>query len=362
MNQRGFISILVTIIVTALLVGGGVYYYQETKKQAEVDKKVQEVSAKATDEINKLQDRVDELEKNTQNQPDVWTIELFDDMSGWQTYSDEKYGFSIKYPNIYTMENSDRAIVLTRKYPATENNMLGGRQEVQVRVLDGNDDLESYNKLYNWVKGGFVGDDAYYNRQDVNINNNNFVSFDVASGMDTVKEYFLVKDGLVYMIYDSMLGVYDHSMNDNIVYSFNFLVDTSDWQTYSDSSFTVSYPDDWQGGKVRETDPYIVGFAPKTMHEDFQWGINVYNKDSGISVENIIADIGDQFLPDREESRKSIFFNGIDALEIIVTTSKYPDWYSKNIIFEKDNQIYSISNGAIKDEKFDTFYSSFKLK
>ena len=75
----------------------------------------------------------------------------------------------------------------------------------------------------------------------------------------------------------------------------------------------------------------------------------------------MIGEIGDQFGSDRYETRENIVFNNISALKVIVTTSQFPDWYSVSIIFEHNGEVFRISNGAIKDDKFDLFYKSFKF-
>lgn len=88
-NNRGIapIAIMVIIgIVAAGVAGGGAWYFgdQQAKKQkADSDKKIEE-----------LEKKIDELEKASKDSEESSDSEI----SGWKTFSDEGYGFSIKYP------------------------------------------------------------------------------------------------------------------------------------------------------------------------------------------------------------------------------------------------------------------------
>jgi hypothetical protein len=70
---------------------------------------------------------------------------------------------------------------------------------------------------------------------------------------------------------------------------------------------------------------------------------------------------GQQF-DDRKESRKNITVKGsIPATLVTVTTGKYKDWISKSVYFEKNNKIFTLSNGALDDAKFEYFYDSIEF-
>lgn len=79
-SNEGFISILLTIIITALLVGGGVYYYQKTAFDNSLKEAVKNVSDQTTLEIDQLKSQIEELEK------EAVVENVVSDTSSWQTY------------------------------------------------------------------------------------------------------------------------------------------------------------------------------------------------------------------------------------------------------------------------------------
>ncbi|MBU1203434.1 hypothetical protein KKH39_05320 [Patescibacteria group bacterium] len=131
------------------------------------------------------------------------------------------------------------------------------------------------------------------------------------------------------------------------------------WQTYTNNqyNFSIEYPDDWTVADVDSIGPSLtVGFSPKDLTGDFQWGINIYNKNEK-TVEELIADVGDQFL-DRQESRQNIVIGGINAIKATITTDQYDNWNAEYIVFENGAYIFTISNGAIPDDNYEQFYNS----
>lgn len=142
----------------------------------------------------------------------------------------------------------------------------------------------------------------------------------------------------------------------------NIIKNYEEWTEYKDTEngFQISYPAGWR--IVKENT--FVGFGPKEIHEDVAWTVSFYEKDK-YDIEKIISDIGDQFNPDRNETRETISLkdvqsNIIEATLVTVTISKHQDWYSQTVIVQGENTIYAIGNGASKDEKFKYFYESFQ--
>ena len=145
----------------------------------------------------------------------------------------------------------------------------------------------------------------------------------------------------------------------------------STWQTYRSSyGFEIQYPQGWK--IVNELDSKKVSY-PTTILLSVSFGTGTYGNEgydgewfvfvrdkSSASVEGLIKDMGKQF-SDRQEKRENITINGVSALKVIVTTPSTPSWVYEAVIVEKGNSIYFVHNGAIKNDLFDKFYSSFKL-
>ena len=88
-SQKGFISPLLLALIAILLVSGGVYVYVQKKQVKVVDATIQTTLpvAPAGDNTEELFDYNDVVISMTQN-------------SDWKTYTNNKYGFSLKYPDI----------------------------------------------------------------------------------------------------------------------------------------------------------------------------------------------------------------------------------------------------------------------
>lgn len=129
------------------------------------------------------------------------------------------------------------------------------------------------------------------------------------------------------------------------------------WVTYTDTKtgFSIEYPPNWRKVEFQNG----VGVGPPEIREDVKWAVNYYDK-SESSKEKIISDVGSQFL-DRKETRDNITINDLFALKVTITTNELQSWYEELIIIESESKIYSISNGAIKDSNFRSFYNSFRL-
>jgi hypothetical protein len=135
-------------------------------------------------------------------------------------------------------------------------------------------------------------------------------------------------------------------------------VDISDWQVYGDDArgFQFGYPLGW---RVEVFDSWV-GVGPAAMREDVQWGVRLFDS-SDTTIEQVISDVGRQFGSDRTEARECVYLDGMAAIKVIVTTSQIEDWYSESIVFEYQGTILEIGNGAVRDERFEAFYTSFHL-
>ena len=89
-----------------------------------------------------------------------------------------------------------------------------------------------------------------------------------------------------------------------------------------------------------------------------KWGILVHSKDD--VVLDHLKSFGSQF-EDRKSTEEKIEINGVSADLVTVTTKSFPNWYGRMVFIDHGDFIYQISNGAIKDDRFEDFYKSFKF-
>ena len=143
---------------------------------------------------------------------------------------------------------------------------------------------------------------------------------------------------------------------------------TANWKTYTDSnySFSIKYPtrlsgdtEDWiykviPVGGTLET----ISFGPPSSAQGgYVWGITIANN---TTLDGAIEAQGKQW-SDRVESKKDVKVGGYDAILATVTTPSHPEWISKVVYLDKNGTIYKISNGAVDNSAFESFYSSFQF-
>ncbi len=141
-------------------------------------------------------------------------------------------------------------------------------------------------------------------------------------------------------------------------------VNTDAWQVYEDKKygFSVKYPQDWVtignfGGPDR------AAFGQKksigTPGYDGDFFILPYSAAS-TDIDTVIKDVtGDHFIYEQEK-KENIMVNGMPATRVTATTPLTPDWYFEGIVIERNNTIFFIENGGIKNDSFTAFYQTFK--
>ena len=152
--------------------------------------------------------------------------------------------------------------------------------------------------------------------------------------------------------------------------------DLKGWSTYQNTkhNFEISYP---PGFTIvpHHTPTFFdntLGFNQSILYVeatptafDARWGITIFDgfESSNEATEKIISKIGAQWNRDnsRSEQRASITVNNLPAILVTVRTSNHDDWISKTVIVQHNKRIYAIGNGAVEDQEFDQFYSSFRI-
>jgi hypothetical protein len=169
---------------------------------------------------------------NTNAEPDA--------TADWKTYTNNAYGYTLRYPNEYTVTEAANSyhggVTFLRDTPNDPARNVNGfimpdRREVTVSVIEtsplsqfaGSADYQQY---YQWVRSSFTNDppSGYYDRETIKLGSNTFIRFTVASGVDSVYEYFLQHGDLTFSFYESVLtsSATAHAENQQLLTTFSF--------------------------------------------------------------------------------------------------------------------------------------------
>ncbi len=128
--------------------------------------------------------------------------------------------------------------------------------------------------------------------------------------------------------------------------------DDTTWRPTQEEFFSLSFrlPEGWVAEMTTENS---IGMKDESMYNDHAFGLVRY---PDISMDEVIAMQGDQF-EDREESRKTVMIDDMEALELTVT-SKENGWESISTIIALDDGVYLFSNGAFVDGEYEKEYAA----
>jgi hypothetical protein len=93
-NQKGFIGIILTIIITALLIGGATYFWQQQVNTKLINDKTNQLQQQSQDQVKILQEKISDLEKAA-------VLAENEDTNHWQTYTNEDLNISFDYPKTW---------------------------------------------------------------------------------------------------------------------------------------------------------------------------------------------------------------------------------------------------------------------
>lgn len=136
----------------------------------------------------------------------VKSIAFTDSTTGWKTYTNTTYGYSVKYPATYTLSGSDEA----KKIDITDypNGIV---QHFAIYEATGSNDATFSepgidSSVIGWIKNaraGFPNTDLLFNRRATTIGGKKFVTYDYdLGGSGGSVQYYLVQGNKVLIIHD----------------------------------------------------------------------------------------------------------------------------------------------------------------
>ena len=303
----------------------------------------------------------------------------------WKNYQNEKYGYSINYPNIwFDLPN----------YGAPDNDKYFSNKNITSPMEGGLEDTWAtvrVNKNSDYFGKIFLGEIGMVLKSGINTTKlanltigdyaaakySEETSSDLATEYGYSIVYAIKKDEEVYTLSFSTVSKAVAEKNswlyDQMANSFKFLPNS--WKVYESKvyGFTVRYPYEWivkefeerkfdsEGAKGNVI--HAIGFGTeKSVPGGMIWQVSVHDitGEPNSQIEQLIGEIGIQFVPDRVEKREQVMLLGNPVTKVIITTSQEADWYTESVIFTGKKEIFIIGNGAVKNNKFEDFYLSFK--
>lgn len=241
MKQQGLAP--VTIVILIALAFGGYFVYQNQVKSTPLPKQATQI---------------------TSTPADASPVPTGDtETANWKTYTNQKYGYSVKYPiNLLVNESEtsyDQYVEFTLGRDATGNAYLANYTVTVAKDSFLAKDAASVNFLSaDWTSAFYnmnAGDTktaaavTFKKLPDETVAGQNAVVIQVVATGSNQKRYLLKNNGHVYMISDFS----NSADSQNFLSSFKFLDknqtdEAAKWKTYGDVTFKYSfkYPYNWK--------------------------------------------------------------------------------------------------------------------
>lgn len=244
-NQKGFVSILLSIIITAILVGGAIYFWQQQVTTKLINDKTSQLEQQSQDQVKILQEKISDLEKAV-------ALAESEDTDNWQTYTNSDFSYAISYLEGWLIKENE--------YPGCEitacDRIKGSDITITIRRSENSLSLKTYidNKKVAWHANNYYDTkvDKLEAIKEVYDFNQYSLSIDDLTSYWSPVNYFIKKDNYIYSIELEIKQQADEQkyreLFDELVGTFKFLDDnTADWQTYtnSDLGYTINYPEEY---------------------------------------------------------------------------------------------------------------------
>lgn len=278
-NQKGFISIILTIIITTILVGGAIYFWQQQVTSKLISDKTSQLEQQAQNQVKILQEKISDLEKAA-------ALAESEDTNHWQTYSNSDFGYSISY--------LDGWLIKENEYPGCEitacDRIKGSDITITIRRSENDLSLKTYidNKKVAWHANNYYDtkvDNLEAIKEVYDFNQYSLAIDDLTSYWSPVN-YFIKKDNYIYSIELEIKQQADEQkyreLFDELVGTFKFLDDDiTDWQTYTNSKYkySIEFPKSWVGMSEYDGTSYDLEKATEGIM------VTIGDKDSGYAPE-----------------------------------------------------------------------------
>lgn len=140
---------IVVIIITAILFGGGAYAYQSNKAKKDQEELKNQITDLKTEKTN-LKKQVADLQRTTTTLEETdststsTTSVTTDPTASWKTFTNNLFGWTIKYPNDYYIDTEDSEKDFSKR----------GGADVGIDYIGGDTYWANYDLNANTTEGG----------------------------------------------------------------------------------------------------------------------------------------------------------------------------------------------------------------
>lgn len=280
-SQRGFAHLvaLVTItVITISMIGVMAWFrYVVNREVTNGNTNINGFNTNTTLNIN--------IVANTNNVTNTAT----DVTTGWGTYSNDTYGYSLRYPDTYASSGTNESHKL-------QMGNLAGDPTAIVTIDIYTDFIPGAapgQDVYSWARYGFQHDvqvEKYHeNPREVTLGGTTFIKTDGDVASTQTPEYFLFQEGILYVLYDFRTGAVDDT-NEDIIGTFQLT--QTNWLTYINS--TVGYQIKYPPGYVVRGSGNSVGIGISELQKGRVASLSIYfsdgNNDSELKTDNFTGD------------------------------------------------------------------------
>jgi len=314
-NQGGFLSIILTIVVAMVLMSGGAYVWYKSDIGKDVKNNVPKV------------EKVEVIEEE----------EKSEEKDDWSTYNNEDYGFMFKYPDGVSIEERDSLIVVSNKEGSKKAEELQTWFPPEFTIDKISDDQIEITKEWLDKKNSSLTLQDYkepIGGRDV------FVALPTELA---TKTFIFSNSNGTFMIY-----AWGHNKNGyyaDVMKTFNFLeesnedaVDISEWKTYEDNDFGISfkYPNDpWRGFEVTENSITI-----NQEHPGFGMNIRKLSSYPDSDTQNIVISRSNKIINNLSYKEYYRQEAGSSSYGYILADENFGSYYMFNSSWGPDNELF----------------------
>jgi len=126
-------KIIAAVAITAIIVGLVTFFLTRAAYSDDQEQQLRNEKMQLENRVNEMAREIEQLDRQAQ-------INLPEGIDGWQTYSNQQFGFSIRYPENWTVTtetNEGLAVIANFDYPSNQGRELrSGETKRVIRVIE----------------------------------------------------------------------------------------------------------------------------------------------------------------------------------------------------------------------------------